>query len=78
MRHSGPIKKNSDTICSCIVDHVKVLLHICCTFYVPCSEFICKLFNIESMGDNSFQNDIVAFCCGVMVQCCAFLHSVAY
>ena len=48
----------------------------CC--YVPCSEFICKLFNIESTGDNSFQNGIFAFCCSDMVECCVFLHPVAY
>ena len=44
MRNSGPIKKNSDTISSYIVDHMEVLLHIYDTFYDAVMYHIVNLY----------------------------------
>ena len=67
------------SICSFVVDHVKVVLYVStffCTVNVPYTEIICKQFNTESMEDNNFQIGGFAFCWGMVIECHVFLHSV--
>ena len=56
MRNGGPIKTNWYTICSYIIDHVKVLLHVCNTSYGVIMYHILNLYvncSGESRGHRS-------------------------